>query len=256
MDLKLLAKRCLLTVLVGFMTAGCSSAPPDGTADEQSAESPPTSRVDPQIMADVIDGAFLVPGSGIRRSMRVESFLTSIGVVECGGEPIPIDFTGDRPDQSLYPDLELIRERGFAETGPSYRDTLSVDCAEIAPDSIQSWTPWRNLLFEWSDATLEVQEKSKALEAEGEVMARCLRDRTGLAFDELGTFLLAVDNAHIEGASDSEMLGLAAAYADCGKPYFETLANELKAERKAQVERNRETLTRFAIEIADAGYVP
>ena len=87
-------------------------------------------------------------------------------------------------------------------------------------------------------------------------MAQCLRDRTGLIFDELDRFLLAVDNADIEGATDQEMQGFAVDYADCGKPYFEMFASELQDERKVFIERNREVMTRFAVEIADAGYVP
>ena len=46
------------------------------------------------------------------------------------------------------------------------------------------------------------------------------------------------------------------AYADCSGSYFGAMADALLAQRDAYVERNRETLTAFAEDLAAAGYVP
>lgn len=253
MRLWLDCRRWLVVGLTVFLVAGCSSSS-DGPEDGFTGEG----RVDPQILQDVVDGVYWTPGAGVRRGMRVQTFAISIGVQECGGDPIQLDSTEDRPAQNLYPDLELIRERGFAENGPSYRDDLDADCAEIAPDSLTSWDAWRSLETAWDDAALTAQEESPALDNQKASMAKCLRDETGLAVDDEDPtkFLLAVDNADIDGATDQDMMGFAAAYAQCGQPYFDTFASELEDERKDLVERNRETLTRFAVEISDAGYVP
>lgn len=190
--------------------------------------------------------------------MRVQMFSMSIAVQECGGDAIPITSTEDRPAQNLYPDLDLIRERGFAENGPSYRDDLDASCEELAPDSLNAWGAWRDLAFEWEDAALTAEQESAAMEAVRPQMAQCLSERTGLSFEaeDPTTFLLAVDYADIDGATDKQMREFAAAYADCGKPYFDTLATELKDTRTQLIERHREALTEFAVEIADAGYVP
>lgn len=259
-----MGQRCLrcargvVVGLVGLFLASCGAGNGDSDSGSASPDSWTNERVDPQILQDVIDASFWTPGPGVRRGMRVQMFVVSIGVKECGGDPPPLDSTEDRPAQNLYPDLELIRERGFAENLPSYREGLGADCPDLAPDNLESWEAWRELTFLWDDVSLTVQGESEALDAEEDVLAQCLQDRTGLNFDEADptTFLLAVDNAHVDGATDQEMKSFAAAYAECGKPYFSAFAAELQDDRKKLIERNRELLTRFALEIADAGYVP
>jgi hypothetical protein len=248
----------LVVAMVALLATGCNGGSGSDDEGDPNAESTWDAQVDPQILQDAVEGAYWMPGSGVLRGMRVQTFLMSIGVGECGGEPIPIDSTQDRPAQNLYPDLELIRERGFVEQGPSYRDALSDDCEELAPDSIESWGAWRDLTFQWEDEALTVQEEAPTLEEEKTSMTDCLVERTGLNVDEEDptTFLRAVDDADVNGATDQQMKDFAIAYADCGQTYFDAFAAELQGRRKDLIERNRETLARFAVEIADAGYVP
>lgn len=257
------ASTLLSVVLAAATVGGCAVVAGDNVEPTQDKSSSASAGqlveadVDPQVLQDVIDGALWMPGASVRRGMRVQMFAMSMAVQECGGQPVPLTSTEDRPAQNLYPDLDLIRDRGFAENGPSYRDSLPPDCTELAPDGLPSWGAWRDVMVEWENEALTAQSDPSVAGVRDQ-MSQCLSERTGLEFsrEDPTSFLLAVDYADIDGATDRQMKGFASAYADCGKPYFDTIAALLKSTRDDYIERHREALAEFAVQIADSGYVP
>ena len=69
----------LIACLLTFLLAGCDLSG-SGKAPETTTET-----VDPQILQDVIEAAYMVPGAGIQRAMRVNNFLRGVGLGECVG---------------------------------------------------------------------------------------------------------------------------------------------------------------------------
>ena len=218
-------------------------------------------QVDPQILQDAIEAAYMVPGSGIGRAMRVMNFLRGVGLGECGGGPVPLDNTYDRYSQDLYPDLELIRERGLTEHEQGYSLDVAEDCPDLAPDSISSWPRWFRLIGEWTDLAYSIRDQDPGVAAERPGMATCLKERTGLEFEQHNptSYLSATMVATVKASPADTVASRrkwSTAYADCSGSYFGAMADALLAQRDAYVERNRETLTAFAEDLAAAGYVP
>lgn len=220
-----------------------------------------SSRVDPQVLQDVIDATFMVPGSDMLRAMRVAEFGRQRAIEECGGRPGSIDSTAGRMDQSRFPDLDLIRRRGFTEQSAveaedEQLDSLGDGCGDLAPD-FAAFSDWSQLRAPWMDI-FETVVQDPSLTHLKSAMATCLSERTGIRVDpeDPTGYLRAVNSASAGGASSTEMRAYATAYADCGAPYFERLGTLLSAERPAMVEHHREVLERYAAEIAEAGYAP
>jgi hypothetical protein len=246
-----LTQLLIVVIAVGAL-AGCDGSP---------NVTKTVSKSDPQVMQDVIEAAFMVPGPEVRRAMRVSEFNRQTAIEECGGEPVSIDGTSGRFDQSRFADLELIRKKGFSEQEETEREDRQLEamdpgCDDLAPD-FPSFEKWNVLGQHWMDVVQTVEQDSGLLALEAP-MAECLTKRTGLDVDPSNptTFLSAVNVANVEGATENEMMDLAAAYADCGAPYFTKLHDLLLEERPAMVERHRELIDRFTSEIVDAGYVP
>lgn len=240
----------LLGVLLVALT-GCSGTRPPNR---------PTERSEPQVVQDVIDATFSVPGPEMLRAMRIQEFDRNLGIVKCGGKSGPINGTSDRIDQARYPDLTLIRDRGFVEQAGVKSDDsrvagLDKGCNLFPPlPSFQAWfvldQPWRDVV--------DGVENGAAVETLKEPMATCLVDRTGLKVDpdDPTSFLRAVNLASATDASDAELKAYATAYADCGEPYFAKVRSLLLEKRPAFVERNRELIEKFASELVAAGYAP
>ncbi|MCW2839166.1 MAG: hypothetical protein JWR55_649 [Aeromicrobium sp.] len=244
--------RLLVVVLVVGALAGCNESPPATKA---------VSKSDPQVMQDVIEATFMVPGIGVLRAMRVREFGRQKAIAECGGEPVSIDGTSGRFDQSRFADLELIRQKGFSEQKEVEREDRQLEamdpgCDDLAPN-FPSFAEWIILQGSWMDVVRTV-EQDPGLLALKAPMAKCLTKRTGLDVDASNPtrFLSAVNIANVKGATENEMMDLAAAYADCGAPYFAKLHDLLLDERPAMIERHREVIDRYTAEIVDAGYVP
>ncbi|MFT3862232.1 hypothetical protein [Micropruina sp.] len=215
-------------------------------------------------MQDVIESTFMVPGDGVLRGMRVQQFARNEGIRKCGGEPGRVEATMNRPAQHLYPNLELIRERGFAENKESLEEDARIErlptsCPNLIP-SIPRVEDWHNLQAAW-EKDAYVAAANSTLAKSKDSMARCLTDRIGKDVDPADpavSFLRIADDTMLE-TDDWETGGeqkYAAAYADCGKEYFAKLGELLLKQRPEQIERNREVLTEFAVGIVKAGYVP
>lgn len=217
--------------------------------------------VDPQILRDVTSATSMLPGSEVARAMRVNAFILGLAIVECDGEPPPLDMTSDRMAQDLFPDLELIREQGFNDEVDHREiavETVESNCPDLAPD-LPTHRKWRNVSYEWEILAEDIQARSGALAATKSDAERCLRDRTGLDIEEGDptTYLRSV-NAELakRGTGNEDMMRYAGAYAECMAEYFEVMESELLERRPEFAERNRELLARYAAEIAAAGYVP
>lgn len=247
---RLLIARAATAVVAVSVLAACRAT--NGTVGAA------PSRADPQIVQDVIDATYMVPGDAVRRAMRVNNFLRGVGLAECGGEAVPLESTYDRYSQDLYPDLSLIRARGFVEKAPDYDEDPPGDCSELAPDGIPSWSEWFGLIGEWTDISYAVKDQDADVAAERPAMASCLQRRTGLSFDahDPTTFLRAVNEADAHTTSDKDRAEWAVTYAGCGADYFDAMESALMTRRPALIERNRELLERFAADLSAAGYVP
>ena len=69
----------VLCAVVGLGGCGTGATAEAGSGD-----------VDPQVLSDVVDATFLVPGSSMARAMRVMQFGRSLAVRECGGPGVPL----------------------------------------------------------------------------------------------------------------------------------------------------------------------
>ena len=220
-----------------------------------------SSPVDPQVLQDVISATFMVPGADVRRAMRVLQFGREQAIEKCGGEAGPIDGTANRYDQSRFPDLALIRSRGFSEpeaTAAEDRrlEAIGGDCRDLAPP-FPAYRRWFVLQSPWADVVTAAEQDERLTRLKAP-MATCLDDATGLdvaADDPVNSFLRAVNTELAHGSAGREK-SLARAYADCAAPYFDELRTLLLARRPALVERHRELITTYAREISGAGYVP
>ncbi|WP_460829089.1 hypothetical protein [Nocardioides hungaricus] len=249
----------LVVLLVGV---GCSADPgPPGPQEDGTPEKGPA-RVDPQVLEDVAAGAFMAPGPSVRRAMRVSNFTADFVTIACGGTPPPLDRTSDRIEQSRFPDLELIRRRGFVEPAvypKGERRNCGGNSKGNLLDKVPSEQKWTGLSFAWEDvvATVEQDERVVALKVP---MARCLREGSGLEVSDeepAPSFLGAVNTAYFGGPmTEKGLKRMAVLYADCGADYFGLTQKLLEAQRPAWIERNREVLVQFAKEIVAIGYVP
>lgn len=204
----------------------------------------------------------MAPGEGVRRGMRVREFIRQKGIQECGGKPGPVDSTANRYGQDSYPDLELIRERGFSEPEAARQEDeqlerLGSSCKNLYPDipGFDQW--WGPLQGAWEE-TVRAALQDSSLNPLKPPMAKCLTEKSGLAADPADpavSFLRSVNLAMSAPGKAPEKV-FAAAYADCGKPYFDRVRELLLERRPAMVERNREVIETFAKGLVAAGYVP
>jgi hypothetical protein len=250
------AAAAVVAVAAGSLLTGAPQAAddPSGFVDEPTTTARPAPG-DPYVLRDVVDAAFPTPGQAALRNIRVQTFVRSWGVDQCGGTGAPVDSTADRFEQDVLPSLDLIREKGFTEPSQESFKGARDDCEigdelQAAAPAFQDWFalagPWHELV----QSTLQDPELT-ALEAP---MADCLRTATGLDVDDgdpATSFLGAVDGA--DGADRDQA---AAAYADCGADYFGQLERLLLAKRPAYVAQHRSLLEQFAAQMVTLGYTP
>lgn len=243
--MRLMASFCALIFLVGCGAPEQDSRP-----------------VDPQVLRDVIDATFMVPGTEMLRAMRVQAFARNKGIEECGGKGGPLDSTAARVDQSKFPDLDLIRTKGFTEDNAVKEEdqrlaSISGSCKNLVPN-IPGWSASQAIGAGWNDVALSAEQQPR-VRSHVSGVATCLSSRTGLklrAGDPISGYLNAVN---AQRASDHQTLSdgaAAVAYADCTKPYFDALRVVLMKRRGDAVERNREALQDYARGLVKAGYVP
>ncbi|MFT4216268.1 MAG: hypothetical protein QM619_03665 [Micropruina sp.] len=222
--------------------------------------------MDPQILSDVVDWTFPVPGPSMRRYLRVQRSVNSIQAVDCGGTAFDdLDYTGERIDQVLFPDVELIRQKGLAEAGTPPNGDKVGDDLPCRTTSLPRWQQVFELETGWEDTVRSVYQ-SNPVQPRVRQAGRCLSRQTGWVLDGAGDalqrFFVQLDNRAVRAANTSEeaadrIVGkYSAVYADCVGDYAEALRAELLARRPAQIERNRELLTAMAGDLAAAGYVP
>ncbi|MFT4215889.1 MAG: hypothetical protein QM619_01710 [Micropruina sp.] len=275
-------------------TAGCAStiltsaSAPESAGSSTSELPSPSSDgspvVDPQIMSDVIDLAFFLPGPSMRRAMRLQRAKVSIEARDCGLAPYKdLDYTGDRYDQAMFPDLELIAENNLVETeeedaGGKEPDFGSVDPKRTAsprPDGVligdvpcryKSLPSWRkassDLSSIWTDVALEVLS-SPQMQGVKRATAKCLRENSGLKAsddDPTGSWMRSVDYYLSGLGTDAQWqrdeTRLSKVFVQCAGDFATQFKGLLEPRRVQAVERNRELLEQFARELSAAGYVP
>ena len=254
-----LAAAAVVAIAGGSMLGGSPEAADDqvGYATEHPSATSMPAPTDSPVLRDVIDAAFPTPGDGQLRNIRVQTFLRSWGVQQCGGQGAPLDSTADRFEQDLFPSLDLIREKGFTEEPAESFAGSREDC-QIG-DEIQTQAPafedWRELTSPWHELADTVL-RDESLVALKQPMAQCLRQTTGLEVDDedpAGSFLGAMDGS---SRTLQALRQRAAAYADCGASYFGRLEQLLLDARPAMVDEHRELLEDFARQITALGYRP
>lgn len=259
--------RWLAVDLLVALLAGCSALPgPAGQGPGASTRST-NGAADPQILSDVVDWAFPAPGDSMLRSMRLSRAIDSIQAVDCGGKPFAdLDYTGEREDQSLYPDVALIRSKGLTESGPAPEGTKVGQDKPCRYQSLPRWQQAYNLQFAWEDGPVRTAVNSDALRPVVTSTGECLAAKTGWSLTgpggRLNQFFIELDNHVVTAANTSDQaatqvtMKYSAIYADCAGSYADQLRKALLSKRPAEVERNRELLVTMAQDLARAGYVP
>jgi hypothetical protein len=246
--------------------AGCT---PPGRPVEATGSETPGSRagqqsIDPQILTDVIDTVFPLPGAGMLRALRVQQFYLSYRNVRCGGRPLPLDNTAGRIDQARFPDLDLMATEGLSEpVDPNEELLVPHDSCTSAPQ-LPSFAKWFELLGPWNDLAVAAEQSPPALAAKKPIGA-CFAS-AGHAIDgvdsaePIQSFFALADAASYRAASRAEQRRIqhtmGKIYARCTERYFAVTRAYLAKRRPALIERNRELLDRVAREFAAAGYVP
>lgn len=276
---RLMSRLSAAVLLAGlFVLTGCTSGTTNnhakpavsGSAGSTGTKSA-TDAVDPQVLNDVIDSVFQVPGTDALRNMRVSNFIEDWMAASCGiTKHFPIDRTWDRPDQTQFPDLDLITEKGFTEPDPmSSRNTplpgfrKGCNPRTYLLKKMPSYQTWMNLNSPWQDVVTTVHQERSVVALKAP-FAQCLRNGTrGLGIvvssvDPAGTFLPELDKAI---AADKVTLRnanhrIARLFVKCGRAYFDRTQKLLEAKRPAMIERNRELLERAASQLVAMGYVP
>lgn len=249
-----------------FLAAGCDNASQPGTgsgASQTTSEKTSVSQVDPQILSDVVDGVFVIPGKSMLRTMRIQEFERGMRNIACGDGPLPLNNTASRFDQAQFPDLDLIAAKGLVEpSDPSEHVLVDGQTGCEQHNRLTSFAQWLDLETPWNDLA-RAEEQSESVVATKPAMASCLERESGLdvAADDPPTSFLVDSNDVLlkaKGRADQavQSIRLGKIYAQCSAPYFAALAQLLLAHRPQYVERNRELLERFAGEVAAAGYVP
>ncbi|RNL60707.1 hypothetical protein EFK50_20595 [Nocardioides marmoriginsengisoli] len=261
-------------LLAGLLIlSGCSAS---GDRDESPQAGPTTNRggaVDPQVLADAVAAAFPVPGPSMRRMMRVNNFTVDFVSVACGStEHRSIDRTMERYSQDEFPDLDLIRTKGFVEKDPAadregpppgFRRGCDARSKGNLFETMPSHRAWLGLVEPWEDVLATVEQEPSVV-ALKEPFAQCLRDGTkgtGVVIssdDPARTFVTQTDKAYVVGtitAREREHR-IPKLYARCGSAYFGRTQELLEAKRPAMIERHRELLEQAARELVAMGYVP
>ncbi|WP_418063852.1 hypothetical protein [Pimelobacter simplex] len=241
-----------------LLLAGCSAGAP-GPSEDEPAGADARFAGDPQVLQDVIDASFTVPGRAQLRRIRVERFVRGWGIDRCGGKAPPLDGTADRFEQGLYPDLGLIRRKGLSEPVEKI-DYGREDCQvgdEIGKRMSAFWD-WAKLAIPWDEVTQTLVQDESLVPVKVS-MASCLRGRTGLEVsdeDPAISYMGSVNKAVVSDSSLARMMDLSVAFADCGEDYYAALRRLLEKKRPALIERHREVLEKFATELVELGYVP
>lgn len=254
-------KAWMAGVMVVAALSGCTA--PGGAA--VSSEEPVAHRpsgahggADPQILSDVVEASYMVPGPNVRRAMRVKLAIKNTIQTGCGARPIDIDSTYDRFDQAHYADLDLIAQRGLTET-----ESNSVD-AEVDESCAKKVFPLSEVWFQstgqaWYEATQEAVN-DPAVIATHAPTAECLSAKIGWTVEQSDpvAYFLANADRHLQQSSDWKEAHDKASrvFVECTGQYFASLRQALLPRRQALVERNRELLQSMADELAAKGYVP
>jgi hypothetical protein len=255
----------LVAVAATVLVAACARGPdaegstepsrgPSGTAAATGAAG---AGVDPQILSDVVEGAFPVPGRSQLRTIRVQRAALGLPNAACGGENFAdVAATDMRFDQAHYADLELIAEKGLTEERQPKPKLVDEACRAAKSPSERVW---RALDVPWAEVTRTATQSAPVVATHARTAA-CLRRQAGLTVDEsdpVGSYLSSVDGALAQAADfTATRRRFSAAFATCAKDYFAAMRAQLLAARPALVERNRELLERYAAELAALGYVP
>jgi hypothetical protein len=268
----------LLTVLLAV--SGCSSdttgSGPGELPKVDSAATGGGSAVDPQVLDDVAATVFPAPGAGVRRMMRVQNFISDFIVITCGStQRLSIDRTVERFEQQVFPDLDLIRTKGFVEKDPrvdregnplplpGLRQGCDARSKGNIDERVPSWHTAMDLRQPWDDVVATVEQDPSVVALKGP-FAQCLREGTkgtGMVIsgeDPASTFLTQTDLAIMRGKlsmADRDRR-IPRLYVRCGTAYFARTQALLEAQRPAMIERHRELLERFARELVAIGYVP
>lgn len=256
-----------LALVAALGGAGCGGATGHSNGNQKNGSDPAsvssgaTGAVDPQILSDVADGAFPLPGPSELRTMRIT--LASIGFpnAACGGKNFPnLNNTQlVRFDQARYADLPLIAKTDLVQAGPAptMPPRKNISCLiSKAP----AFVAWHALGSVWQDATLTAVNSAPVVATHART-ASCLHSATGLTVsvgDPTVSYLNDVDYAlSAKGASWTTLeRKFSLAYARCTQSYFVALGARLRPVKARLVERNRELLERYASELAALGYVP
>lgn len=230
----------------------------DDSRDRGAIATDGSAAVDPQVLSDVIEGTFGVPGPGQRRSIRINTFIRSWMARQCGGQGAPINSTAERFSQDTTPDLELIRERGFVEEYVNMSEGARRGCDAMSPGNLVDQAPtfqaWFAVKALWAvevEKTVIADDRVTALK---KPLAQCLQQRSGLSVSAANPTTRYV--SAVDGADDEDKQRFATIYADCGGEYFAMVQNLMLEERPEWVERHREVLEKFAGEAVALGYVP
>jgi hypothetical protein len=257
--LRLVVALCA-AVFLSACTAG--ESPPDGAPTRGSSggtHEPPAGQVDPQVFQDVVESAFLVPGRGQLRAIRLGNYTQDLMFKACGGEGPPLDSTANRFMQQEFPDLELIRERGLTEDDAPQGEAGGKDCDMISSGVLKRLPAFRDvndLTEPWLDIANTAMQDSSLI-ALKDPMWKCMTNRSSLEIGKnVPVDFLQAANFALSGDGKVDLMDLSVIYADCSAPYFDRLKQLLLKKRPSMVERNRELIERYASELVATGYVP
>jgi hypothetical protein len=215
------------------------------------------------------------------RAVRIGNLLAGLRYAACGGAPPPLDYVADTGGVD-YPSLDLIRERGlgiiydapkyYGLTSDPSDPKLDLKCQAEAKEALKAGQKPKDAVTgfselvnrvapSWDDIGYSVENEPAAVALKAP-MAECLRRGSGLTVEDDNpyvSFLQAVDASYLRRQNPvpvGTVQRWSVLYADCGAAYWSYVGTRLTAERPGVVERNREVLQSFAVNLVKAGYTP
>jgi hypothetical protein len=257
-----------LLVLAGCGGSEASTAgSATGRADRPAAEADRSSQ---PLEAVVTDYLAPVDGAAATEMMRVRLWVDEERQATCGGQG-SFAAAGDRFDQSLFPDFDLIARDGLGLARPVQEPTgeaVPVDegCLER---TLSELADVDKAFGEWMDTVVYPTWSSAEVAASAQDSTGCLRQAMGWGDDQVETldsFIGEVDGAVTglgSGGPDEFESKVAAldrqaseALTTCAQDTYDLFSAKLEAQRGAFLDRHNETVAAAAAALERAGYTP
>lgn len=265
-------RRAAIAVATFALLTGCASstaAETNPNTSGASAAAPDLDRSSQPLEAVVIDSTVIVDGAGATRLMDVSLWVANHRREKCGGQG-SFMVEGDRYDQQMFPDFDLIEREGLGIGRPTQEPEPAVEPADEAciAATLPELSEADKVFGEWTETIVYPTWAAAEVTESAAESAACVSEEMGWGEVDLTleTVLPTADSMVIEwgelGRSEAEERvatldrQLSAVLATCAKDTYDLFTRLLEAQRGPFLDRHSETLAAAAAALDEAGYTP